>query len=559
MKRFLLVFIILMLSVSATALGNSPRFVALDPIGNRMEIFGADLKSAGFVKTGPRPYNVKPLPDHTGYVLLYLGSETMVGAMKDPGGILYLDNQMNPTSRKITFSGLVISEFYDKELNTWFVFTAENPKSENTTHTLNIVQLQDGTVQTVSLTSAPAFFKIKDASKLAVATVGNSEAKIKPELFLIDLTTLACDTYPLTLNPGAIFFIDNDRLLVACGGYHKSQNYLFNLFESSDTQTTEPATLHLVNTRLKTVKTITTGYSPLAIIQDQSKPDVFYFASTAEPNSSEPSGLVQVLSGDVVTAQLQIDTEPVYLAQARTGNLCILGRDEFFLIDPVNSKIVTKLKYDLKIDALRLSPDGKTGYLTNVNSNYMDIINLSDGNRQVRLKIGKPSILGSFSLNKLINNAYPPVIGMQKRLQRNPERISRNYRMVPVTDSETMYVTSSNSEVIIVDLKNNTLKGSLKFKGFGFGGIHLTPNSKYIVVPTSSYWNLLKPDQAKPVLSLLINNDDDKSAPENGYYSPDGSLLVIPFEKSIYVINTDAGKFLGRLKSKIENPIIVWP
>lgn len=559
MKRFLFILIVvLLLTASTVTLADAPQWVALDPIGSSVETFGANLKTAGTFKTEPRPFSLKPLPDKNGYVLLYLGSETMFGATKKPGGIVYLDAGLKPTSKKISFSGLVVSEFFQKDSNTWFVFTAEDPKSKDTNNTLNIVQLQNGTVKTVSLNSTPSFFKIKDGSKLAVATAGNSEAKIKPELYLIDLATLACDTYPLTLNPGAIFFIDNDQLLVACGGYRNSQVNLLGIFNDSSDTASEPATLHLVNSRLKTVKTIRAGFSPLAIIQDHSKSDVFYLGSTAESNSSDPSGIVQVLTGDTITATIKLDAQPVFLAQAGTGNLCVLSHDQFFLIDPANSKTITKLQYNLKIDALRLSHDGKTGYLTNVNSNYMDVINLADGSRQAKLQIGKPSILGSFSLDKLLPSTYPPVIGMQERLQRNPESASTNYRMFLAPDSETMYVLSSNSEIKALDLKTNTFKSTTKFKGSPYG-MNPTPNSKFIVVPTPNDWNLIDPNRNKPILTVFITNEENKSAPATGYYSPDGSLLIVPFEKTLFVIDTVNGKFLGKVRSKIENPIIVWP
>jgi hypothetical protein len=89
--------------------------------------------------------------------------------------------------------------------------------------------------------------------------------------------------------------------------------------------------------------------------------------------------------------------------------------------------------------------------------------------------------------------------------------------------------------------------------------MHPTPNSKFIVVPTPKFWNLIDPNQNKPILSIRFNSKTEESAPETGYYSPDGSLLIIPFENTLFVVDTATGKFLGKAKTKIKNPIIVWP
>jgi len=555
MKRHLIIGLLLsVLLITATSAASQPQWLALNPISDMMEVFGPNFKSEGIEKSGPRPFIIQTLPDKSGYALLYLGSTKTFGGMKDPGGILYIDTSLKPTSKRLTFTGLVIDQFYHNESQTWFIFTTGGKSSNNM---LNIVNLNQGDVQSVPLPSEPSVYQFNGQNLLAIATSGDTEVQIKPELVLVDLASMAVNRYPLTANPGAIFFKDDDQLLVACGGYREGQK-LFNFFSDTPVETSaEPAQLHLIDIRSKSAKSLPVGYAPLAIIQDNSDKARFFLTSNTEPVPGEPSGMLQILSDDTITSTVKFAAEPVFLIQASSGNLCVLGRNAFFLIHPEQAKILNESRYEMDIDELYMSKDGKTGYITNVNSNYIDAIQLETGEHLAKIKIGKNNFLGNFSLNKVIPKSYPPVISKNGKLEIKPDRISANSRMILAENTGLIYVLAGDARVDIVDISTHTVKRSIGFDGNAYG-IHLTPNSKFIVVPTETYWHLLDPNKNKPILSILINSEESKKAPQTAYYSPDGSQLIIPFENTLYIIDTVQGKLAGKVKTKMHDARITW-
>lgn len=558
MKRYLIIGLLLLTTLLSSAFAApQPRWLALNPISDNAELFGSDFKSSGTLKIGPRPFSIQALPDQTGYALLYLGSTKTFGGMKDPGGILYLDAALKPTAKKISFTGVVIDQFYHQELQTWFIFTGTRDSGKTTNNTLNIVNLNQGSLQSVALKSEPSVYKFNGQNLLAVATIGDAETQIKPELVLVNLASMATEHYPLTANPGAIFFKDDNQLLVACGGYREGQK-LFTFFSDTTTEKpSEPAQLHLIEIQSKSIKSLPVGYAPLAIVQDQVDKNNFFLTSNTEPNPEKPSGMLQVLSGDQITSTVKFATEPVFLIQASSGNLCVLGRNTFFLIHPEQSKILTESRYEMEIDSLHVSRDGKTGYITNINSNYVDAIQLETGERLAKFKIGKNSLLGNFSLGKILPKSYPPVIGMNERLQLSTANVSVNTRMILTENTNLMYVLAGNSQIDMVDTTTYAVKRSIPLNGNPYG-IHLTPNGKYIVASTDTHWYLLDPNQNKPVLSILITDDEIKKAPQTAYYSPDGNLLILPFENTLYIIDTVQGKLAGKVKTKLPNPLITW-
>jgi hypothetical protein len=80
------------------------------------------------------------------------------------------------------------------------------------------------------------------------------------------------------------------------------------------------------------------------------------------------------------------------------------------------------------------------------------------------------------------------------------------------------------------------------------------------VAVTDRYWNLIDPEKTKPVLSIKISQDgsEPKSA-QKGYYSPDGSLLAVPFNNYLYLIDTETARFTGKLRIKAQEPWVIWP
>jgi|GEM_PF-636808 len=557
MKRYLIVGLLLgTILLTAAFAAPQSQWLALNPIGDTMELFGSNFKSGGTVKSGPRPYSIQALPNNSGYALLYLGSNKTFGGMKDPGGILYLDASLKPTSKKLSFTGVVLDEFYHNELQTWFIFTGVRDSGKSSNNMLNIVNLNQGDVQSVSLKSEPSAYRFNGQNLLAVATAGDNETNAKPELVLVDLASMATERYPLTANPGAVFFKGDSQLLVACGGYREGQK-LISFLSDTPEKPSEPAQLHIIDIQAKTVKSLPVGYAPLAIIQDGEDNNTFFLTSTTDPVSGTPSGMLQVLVNDKITATVKFAAEAISLSQASSGNICVLSRDAFFLIDPHQAKILNESRYELQIDGFLLSPDGKTGYITNINSNYIDAIHLETGERLAKFRVGKNTLLGNITLNKIIPKSYPPVIGMRDKLNVRPDGVSVNNRMVMDEKTGLMYVLTGTPQVDIVDTSTHTVQRSVVFNGNAYG-IRRTPNSKYIVVATETYWHLLDPNQNKPVLSILITDEENKKAPETAYFSPDGNLLVISFENTLYIVDTVQGKLAGKVRTRFADARIAW-
>jgi hypothetical protein len=211
------------------------------------------------------------------------------------------------------------------------------------------------------------------------------------------------------------------------------------------------------------------------------------------------------------------------------------------------------------IDEFLFSKDGSVGYLSCVNSNILNIVDLKTGKEIKTVKISNKFFLGKPFLN-FWRSGSPPVIQSDPV---NPfERIScpENRRMFFSKDASHLYILARAPEVSVIDLQTNEVKSVIKFKGNQYG-IHLTPDKKYIVVTTNMGWHLLDPSQTKPILSFTypVNLNENEQGPENGYYSPNGNLLIVPFKKYLYLIDPVRGISIGKTRTKAITPLIVWP
>lgn len=557
MKRFfwLMNLFLALPLVVAEAAPDKVSWLTASSSGNRVERFYATGASKDAYKAGSKPFSLKPLPDQSGYALLYLGAKSFLGGVKEPGGIVYLSNDLQPIGKKLPFSGLVRHEFFREDLGAWFVFTAESSGFIEKNHTLTAICLQTGVKREISLESAPSLYQMIDPGRLAVLTSGDAQSSSPPQLILVNLNDWTTSAYSLSKNPGALFVIDSQRLLVACGGDKPGSGFSLN---TGDAAATEEAILHLIDLAQQTITRIPAGYAPLAIVQDRQQSDKFYLTTSLRSHSIDPASLVQVLNGQAITASLELDVDPVFIAQAATGNLCVLGRQEFLLIDPQSNRVIRKTHYDMRPEELLFNDAETVAYLTNVNSNFMEVIDLHDGNTLARVQLGKSSLLRGFRLSKLLPASYPPVIGMPEKLEPLKE-VPTNRRMIMDAGAGRLFVLVGTSEVAVVDLATNRVIRSLPLSGAAYG-LHLTPNRAYLAVPTETHWHLLDPDRLEPVvLRMAITNDEDSRAPEAGYYSPDDQLLIVPFENTLFVVDAVQGRLLRKIRSRTPNPVILWP
>lgn len=560
MKKYLLSLTLLLLLPCSIRAANTttPQWMALDPIGTRAEVFDHNLKAKELFKSGPKPYCLQVLPEEPGYALLYLGSETLFKSTKEPGGIIYLDEQLQATKRQLTLPGRVVKQFYHDESCSWFIFTV----NDSETYNLTIVDLaldpaDKESLQTIALSSAPACYLLQDWNKLAVATSGSFNPGIQPELLILDLATMEQSLYPLSANPGAIFIIDEDRLLVACGGIQPDQSYLSTFFESSDIQQpTGKAALHLIDSWYHTSEVIEVGYAPLVIIQDHQQANTFYLTSSNTTDTTEPRSSVQVLADTQLRTLVEVAAKPNFITQASNGNLMIMGEADLFLVDPFQAKVIRTQHFNLKPDEILLSVDRLTCYLTYVNSNYLEIINLEDGQSLSRIKLGKGSILGSAKLGDLFSKPQPLVITASEQ-PISDNGASQNHRICMDETSGLIYALSNGAELCIIDSETNQLKQTISYRGSPYG-IHLTPDHRWAILATEEYWYLMDPTRTKPFLTISISKDEDHPAPETGYYSPDGKQLLIPFERYIYIIDLTSGKLSEKVRSRSTDPIITW-
>lgn len=554
MKHFRWLFCALILLFPLIVLAETPQFLVFDPLNDGVEVVGSNYRTISQFKAGESPYKTLTLPNNQGYVILYRGSGKFFGLTNKPGGIIFLDPQFKPIAKKISFPGLVINEKCLENSSKWVILSSDNSKSGAAV--INIIDLKSGNLEQFPLDGLPSAYRFFSDQKVALTLLGNPDKKIQPQVVIVDLIAMKSQSYPVSLNPGAIYFINENQILVGCGGFRDSIKYLANLIMETSSKST-PASIYIIDTATGKTGIIESGFAPLVVLQDKNQPDTFYVGSTKDAYAKDSGGRFQLIKGNKLAAEIPVPGEPVSIVQPATGNICLLGREEFFLINPAKMEILTKLAYDLKTEDLRLSQDEKTGYLSFTNSSYIRVINLQTGGSDTEIKISK-GLLGGFGMGDLFPNPYPPVIGMDNKPGLEKKSVSTDSRMFFSPDYSMLYALSGRSVMSVVDARTNQVKSEIKFTGKAFG-IHPAPNGKFIVVATDIAWHLLSPDKNKPVLTVNLSKDEPMKFSIPGFYSPDGKTLVIPYEKNLFVVDVEQAKFIGKFKTKIKNGKVVWP
>lgn len=571
MKRsfFILLLICCIFFPSISAAADDNGFVVFDQIKNSVEIYDAGHKRVNSFKTAPKPARIVKNQYHNGYILMYRG------AKKTPGGLTFLDSGFKPISGSKELPGLVVQDFYLKESGLWLLFTVSSDK-DNPVSNLTCYDLKTEATTSISLNGPPVVYLFnQDQTELAVGTLGNPTNNVSAELALIDLTQKQVRNFPVSANPGAIYQTAYGKMVVACGGFRNNQRYSSGIsIERKDSA--ELAKLHWIDTVTGETETTQLQYSPLLIEQDQENSETFYavcanvygdpneeqrgitLGSILNSDSNQPAATFYKITSGKISADLKLQNQPNLLIQTSPGSVCLQGKKELSIID-VSGPGPKLLEYshDQDIDEFLFNNDGTIGYLSNDNSNNLNIIDLKTGKDIKTIKISNSFYIGKLFL-KLFGSGFPPVI--QSTSDKPFEKINRseNQRMFFAKDFSHLYVLAGAPEVSVIDLQANEVKSVIKFNDTQYG-IHPTPDGKFIAVVTENGWRLLDPSQNKPVFSLNFKLEEPEQGPENGYYSPNGDLLIIPFNNYLYLIDPVQGISLGKTRTKAISPIIAWP
>jgi hypothetical protein len=555
--KFWFAFLFAVIPVTARAATISD-LIVVDPLKGQIEMVNPETRTAMVLKIGGHPFKLKPLPGQTGYLLLCQGVAKLFGGINTPGELVYLDAKLQPTSRKITLPGLAVKELFLEEQHLWLVITTSG---HNTV--LNIVNLATGVHHEVPLDAVPSIYRTSpDGSRIAL-TVANPDNHSGATLVLVDLDTAKTTAYATGLNPGAVYFISPARIMVACGGYRDSQKYPSGTKIQTAPQAV-PASLQVIDTETGKIEATATDYSPLAILQDRTDPETFYLTGSPQANPSEPASVLRIVTHGNVTGKINIPDEITRIIQVPNGNLCLLGQLRFYLINPRDTKIVREIATDLKIETVMISPDGKTGYVFIVNSSTADVIDLATGQSIAKLKLGGSSLWDTFKSlgigGSLFRSPLPAVTGDNPVFENDPDNSPANQRTILAAAQNRMYLLTGKTELSVVDLHTNEVIRKIRFNGYAYG-IHQVPHGKYLMAVTDTYWNLIDPEKTKPVLSIKISSKEsnDPKPAQKGYYSPDGSLLAVPFNNYLYLINTETARLTGKVRIKAQDPLVIWP
>jgi hypothetical protein len=564
MKRYFWLLCLLLLVLPFQSWAASPNFLIMDQTNDRLMIIGSDLKQLNSYSTGPDPTALEPIPDNNGYLLMCRGTKNWLGQSSVPGQLVYLDMDLRPTTKKIALPGLITQDFFLKQEATWIFVTAAKSHSQAA---VNILNLKTGIISRFDLNSAPMAYQFNaDHSNLAVTTLGATDQKVSPQLVLIDLHDLKMKSFPVAANPGAIYFVNEHKIVVACGGFRDSFNFITNTsIEPLDKSI--HTSLHWIDTASGNEQITTLGYSPLVIIQDQNDPNTFYAASIDKNYDQIVNGTFYKFTNGENSSKVKFTGEPVKLIQTKPGNICLLGKNEFYLIDPKDSKIILNLNYTLSVDHLFLNQDNTVGYLSVSNSNYMDKIDITSGKLIEKLTIGSSLFGGILSLDGIFPSKSPLVSGMVPPTDGRIDYSVSNNRNIITSDFNRLYSLNGSSEVRGIDLTTGKQVTSTKFFQGKPYGIHLMPNGKFIAVVTDSAWYLLDPNQKKPLLTISTIDENELNASEHnkwkgngdtGYYNSNGTILVIPSNGSFYIVDCENCKLVSKIRANIQRSTIIW-
>ncbi len=566
MKRtilFLLLICCIYPSISAASDFNG--FFVFDQIKNSIEIFDG-TERINTIKSAPKPSRIIKNPNNNGYILMNRGDK------KKSGGLTFLNPDFKSATRK-ELPGSVIQDFYLKESGLWLLFTVSSD-SDKPVSNLTCYDLNTEATNTISLNGPPVAYRFNDdRTQLAVGTLGNAKNKVPAELALIDLTQNEVRKFPVSANPGAIYQTASGKIVVACGGFRNSQKYPSKaLIERTDSA--EFAKLHWIDTVTGETEVTQLGYSPLIIGQDQNDSDTFYAVCAnvyGDPNeeqtgitigsilneSNQPAATFYKITSGKISAELKLRNQPNLLVQPSSGTVCLQGEKEILIID-ISEPAPQLMKYtdDREIDEFLYNSDRTIGFLSNVNSNILNIIDLRTGKEIKTLQISKTFYIGRMFID-LFKSGFLPVIESTSVTPETMHR-SENRRMFFSKDLSHLYILAGAPEVCVIDLQTNEVKSVIKFKDTQYG-IHPTPEGKFIVITAENSWYLLDPSQTKPGFYLNFRLEENEQGPKEGYYSPNGNLLVIPFKNYLYLIDPIQGVSIGKTRTKAIAPLIAWP
>lgn len=476
MKFFLQVLFTILLGTIpfSRCLAASSQFWAVDTLRGRTEVIDIDQNRTDTIKIGNNPLKLKPLKSTDGYWLLCQGTTKFLGGVANPGAFILLNRDLQPTGSPITLPGLVVRELYLEPQDLWLAVTAQDKAV-----TLNILDLATTKHHQIKLPEIPGFYQLSPDGLQLAMTINIPGDMTASQILLIDLENFKTKSFTVGMNSGAVYFCGAEQILVASGGFRDSQKYPAK-WKIQTAEKSVPAQLHIINTRTGESEAISVGYSPVAIVQDQKQPDTFYCVGFDKSNSEETRSTFRVIQNGKVTNQLELADEILRIEPTPSGNLCLLGQVRFYLIDPKAAKILSEITTELRMNTVRFSADGRTGYLFITNSSKIPVINLETGAQSDPIKISRNNLLDMFkSLNLgggLFAAPASPVAGSNPAFENINENSPPNERLLFCADQNRLFVLTGSDKISVINLKTNRVERTIKLNGSALG-FHLDRKS----------------------------------------------------------------------------------
>ncbi|HYH03785.1 MAG TPA: hypothetical protein VEC37_11820 [Bacillota bacterium] len=556
MKFYLRVLLALLLGVApfSACFAASPQFWAVDTLRDRTELVDAGQNKASIIEIGNKPMKLKPQKSTNGYWLLCQGSAKLLGGVAAPGTFIALNRDLHPVGTPITLPGLVVREQYLEEQGLWLAVTTQDKEV-----TLNVLELDTTRYHQIKLPEIPGFYQLSpDGNQLAV-TVNVPGDQTASLIILIDLQKFETKSFSTGINSGAVYFINPNQIIVASGGFRDSQKYPAK-WKIQTAGKLVPAQLQIINTQSGQSESISVGYSPVAIVQDQKQPDTFYCVGFDNSSADGTRSTFRIIQNGKVINKLELADEILRIEPTPSGNLCLLGQVRFYLIDPKTAKVLTEITTELRINTVRFSADGHNGYLFITNSSKIPVIDLQNGKQLATIKINRNNLLDAFkSLNLgggLFAAAAPPVTGTNPAFENKIENSPLNERLLFCPEQNRLFVLTGSDKISVINLKTNQVERTIKLNGAA-SGFHLIPGSNRLMAATDYSWDLIDPEKTTPILSVKISREEESAS--LGYYNSDGTRLVVPFKNQLYLIDTQKPQFIGKIHTKSEQPLIIWP
>jgi hypothetical protein len=574
MKYWLILLLIMLFCgtpCSVRSAAPATEFLFSDPVSNRLEVVDSNLKSVVKFNFDSKPLNLKRLPDQRGYLLLLKGVAKIFKTASHSAALVYFDQQLRPTGRRIELPGEVVKEVYFEQANLWLIVTSQAKQT-----ILNLVNPNSGTKRQLELEATPDLLELSpDGNQLALSV---PDKQVGATIKLIDFKQARIQSFPVGIFPGALYFGDSGQIFVAGGATRRAPKKLFSL-KTSDAATSH-AQLITINFESGQNASLPLGEIPVTIIQDQNNPAIFYSLnsiSAKQPPSKSPddskapvpaesNSTLRLINGGKETAIIELPGKITQIVQAPSGNICLLGQSRFLLFDPEAAQLIANIGAESKLETISVSPSGKLGYLRSDKGCSLQIIDLLSGKQLKKIESRPPALIDQLQLLDLSPYLFPTnppaVSGISKTMARQPTAPVN--RQVIVDEAQgRIYQLASRKELLISDLQSNQPVNSVKLNDTALG-FHLVPHSNLIMAFTKQAWCLIDPQKTAPVLTVKINlssfdNDRHNRIARNGYYSPDGTHLAIPCNNRIYLVKTDTRQLLGQIKTKAQEPVIFWP